>query len=165
MTAPETTISPSSPSGTIPNANPSFAFSADETATFECSLDGAAFTTCTSPKAYVALPDGPHTFAVRATDTVLNLDPSPATRAFTVDTTAPETTISPSSPSGTIPNANPSFAFSANEAATFECALDGSAFITCTSPKAYSALPDGPHTFAVRATDAVLNLDPTPEGP
>ena len=80
----------------------------------------------------------------------------PKGRNFTVDTTTPETTISPSSPSGTIPNANPSFEFSANEPATFECSLDSAAFTTCTSPKAYAALPDGPHTFAVRATDGVL---------
>ena len=108
------------------------------------------------------MPDGPHIFFVRATDAVLNVDQTPEGRDFTVDTTAPEPTISPSSPSGTIPNANPSFEFSANEPATFECSLDSAAFTTCTSPKAYAALPDGPPTFAVRATDGVLNVDPTP---
>src|SRR6185503_180005 len=68
----------------------SFSFSATAAgATFQCSLDGAAFSVCTSPQALTGLPDGAHTFAVQATDTSAIADPTPATRTWTVDTTAP----------------------------------------------------------------------------
>lgn len=47
----------------------SFVFSADETAaTFECSLDGKKFSTCTSPLKAKRLKKGKHTFSVRAVD-------------------------------------------------------------------------------------------------
>ena len=46
-----------------------FEFAADETgATFECSLDGAEFAPCTSPKEYTDLAVGAHEFQVRAKD-------------------------------------------------------------------------------------------------
>jgi len=82
-TPPQTTIS-SGPSGTTLEHAASFAFAASETGTFECSLDGAAFAACSSPVSYAGLADGAHTFAVRATDTAGNADPTPASRSWTV---------------------------------------------------------------------------------
>jgi hypothetical protein len=104
---------------------------------------------------------GSHTFDVRATDTAGNVDASPATRTWAIDTTAPDTTIA-SGPSGTVTATTASFSFSATETATFGCRLDGAAFAACTSPKDYSALAAGSHTFDVRATDTAGNLDATP---
>jgi hypothetical protein len=87
--APDTSIT-SGPSGTTNDPSPSFGFTASEGgATFECRLDGAAFGPCGSPKAYASLPDGPHTFAVRASDDLSNVDSTPAERSFTVDTKPP----------------------------------------------------------------------------
>ena len=53
-------------------------FSADEPATFACSLDGAAYAPCQSAATYTDLDPGWHTFAVRATDDAGNVDASPA---------------------------------------------------------------------------------------
>ncbi|MGH9041798.1 MAG: DUF7594 domain-containing protein [Acidimicrobiia bacterium] len=80
------------------------------------------------------------------------------------DTTPPDTTIPASSgPSGTTTSTGASFAFSANETgARFECLLDTAAFAACTSPKAYSGLALGDHTFAVRAIDVAGNVDASP---
>jgi hypothetical protein len=55
-----------------------FSFSANESASFTCSLDGAAYTSCNSPTRYSDLEPGWHTFSVRATDTAGNVEPSPA---------------------------------------------------------------------------------------
>jgi Glycosyl hydrolase family 26 len=78
------------------------------------------------------------------------------------DTTPPETVID-SGPTGDVAGNTASFAFSANEAGSgFGCSLDGAGFIACTSPRSYSGLAPGSHTFAVRATDGAGNVDPTP---
>ena len=74
------------------------------------------------------------------------------------DRTKPETTITGASKTDT----SASFSFSANEPATFECKLDAGSYASCTSPKAYSGLAAGTHTFSVRATDMGQNVDASP---
>jgi hypothetical protein len=57
----------SSPPGATTSTSATLAFSHPEPGvTFECSLDGAAFAPCTSPRAYAGLADGSHAFGVRA---------------------------------------------------------------------------------------------------
>jgi hypothetical protein len=88
-TAPDTTID-SGPSATITVTDATFDFSASETgATFECRLDGAPYSACTSPKSYTNLSNGSHTFDVRATDGAGNVDATPASSTFTVDVPPP----------------------------------------------------------------------------
>ena len=83
---PDTTIG-AGPTGATEATTASFSFTASKPgATFECSLDGAAFGACSSPKEYTGLAVGDHTFRVRATNGD-GTDQSPATRAWTV--TAP----------------------------------------------------------------------------
>jgi hypothetical protein len=169
-TPPDTSIdaAPPDPTGI---ASASLSFSGDDgsgtgVAGFDCQLDGAGFAPCTSPRVYPSLLDGSHTFEVRAHDGVGNTDATPATVEWTVDTTAPETTIDahPPDPSGV---GSASFSFSGDDGSGtgvtgFDCELDGAGFAPCASPQVYPSLPDGTHTFEVRAHDAVGNADPAP---
>jgi hypothetical protein len=83
------------------------------------------------------------------------------------DTTPPDTTIvaGPSglnSKRGVTNDRTPSFAFTSSEqASTFECQVDGSAWASCSSPYTTSKLDRGTHRFSVRARDAAGNVDPT----
>ena len=160
--APETTIftAPTDPSS---SGSASFTFDASETgSSFACQLDGGGYSACTSPKSYTGLADGSHTFEVRATDTAGNTDPTSELWTWTVDSTSPDTSIT-SAPTDPTNTANASFSFSASEAgSSFACQLDGGGYSACTSPKSYTGLADGSHTFQVRATDAAGNTDPTP---
>jgi hypothetical protein len=51
---------------------------------FQCSLDGAPFTSCGTAPGYTGLPDGPHTLRARAADAFGNVDATPAERTWTV---------------------------------------------------------------------------------
>lgn len=63
----------------------SFGFSSSESgASFECQMDNGGYSACSSPKSYSALSYGSHTFSVRARSVDGYLDPTPATRSFTV---------------------------------------------------------------------------------
>jgi hypothetical protein len=131
---------------------------------FDCSLDNAGYLPCTSGASFGPVGDGPHAFAARARDRAGNVDPSPAVYAWTVDTRTPDTQII-DGPSGASASTSATFTFYSPDAgagATFQCALDGAAFAACASPKGYSGLGEGMHTFAVRVRDAVGNFDPTP---
>lgn len=155
--APDTSLD-SGPSGPMASTSASFTFSSEAGATFACRLDLGEWAPCTSPKSYSGLSQGPHTFAVRATDAFNNTDPSPATASFIVDTVAPTSTID-SGPAGLINDASPSYGFGSEAGTTFQCRLDTGEWEACLSPKAYAALPDGEHTFAVRALDAAGNVE------
>jgi len=79
------------------------------------------------------------------------------------DTTPPETTIDSSNPAALTNSTSASFDFSSNESgSTFQCKLDGGSYASCTSPKGYSGLSEGSHTFSVKATDGADNTDATP---
>ena len=160
-TPPETKIT-FGPSGLSGSSYAAFAFTSSESgSTFACSLDGGAFRRCLSPTSYAGLSDGPHTFSVRATDVAGNTDPTPAERSWTVDTVAPETSILSGPPTPSDSN-KASLAFASEAGAKFECLLDDRPWTACSSPKAYSGLRDGTHTFKVRATDQARNTDATP---
>ncbi|MGH8576621.1 MAG: calcium-binding protein [Gammaproteobacteria bacterium] len=87
--------------------------------------------------------------------------------AVVPDTTPPDTSLT-SFPPNPDTSTGPSFGFSGTDDATppaslgFECQLDGAGFSVCTSPKPYTGLSLGLHTFEVRARDAAGNVDLTP---
>ena len=94
LNAPRTTIV-SGPQGLTQYPGARFEFgSPDSPSGFQCSLDGASFSSCSSPSAYGSLADGAHSFRVRAVGiTGRVVDPTPAARSFTVDLTPPATTL------------------------------------------------------------------------
>ena len=87
-TAPDTTID-SGPAGSANGSAAAFTFSANEPdATFDCALDAGDFVDCTSSQqSYSNLAVGAHTFQVVATDAAGNIDPTPASRNWTVMST------------------------------------------------------------------------------
>lgn len=237
------------------DATPAFGFSADEDATFECSLDGSAYESCAAETEFPATTEGAHTLTVRATDPAGNIGPESDPFSWEIDLTPPsapviaspvdgaavsdprpgfsgsatpgdsvelvlggqvvgestadgsgEWTITPGEdlPQGTqlvsaravdaAGNASPGsepvevridsvppdttfietppqytsaataqFKFDADEpGATFECKLDDDDFAACGSPADFAGLSEGLHTFSVRATDDLLNVETAP---
>lgn len=129
---------------------------------FTCSLDGAAFTSCSSSLVLSGLGGGRHTLRVLARDEAGNADGTPAERSWRVDTRPPDTRLVEHPPSVTRSTAA-TFAFSSTEGgATFQCSLDGRAFSACPSRITYIGLTPGLHVLTVRARDRARNVDPTP---
>ena len=144
------------PASHVIKGDPTFTFSTPETgATFQCSLDGGTYTACTSPKTYPNLAKGSHVFRVRATKDG-SPDPTPSEWEFT-NGPPPKVRMTAKAPKTTQGTATFSFA-SPDAGATFECSLDGSGFTPCTSPKTYTGLAAGSHTFSVHAVDAALRV-------
>lgn len=161
VTAPDTTIV-SSPPAVSTSTQADFDFNSTEPGTFECNLDGGGFASCSPPVSFTGLTEGAHTLQVQAVDTVGNVDTTPASYGWIVDTTPPDTSFT-STPSALSTSSSAAFSFDATETPrTFECQLDGGAWSSCTSPSSLSGLADGSHTYAVRATDAGGNVDPSP---
>jgi Tol biopolymer transport system component len=89
-TPPQTSIT-YGPSGEITDDTPTFVFSSSESrSTFQCRIDGGAFSRCSPPYTTSPLSGGAHTFEVSAVDRAGNIDRTPARRAFTVAEIAPE---------------------------------------------------------------------------
>ncbi|HVL91156.1 MAG TPA: hypothetical protein VM841_13065 [Actinomycetota bacterium] len=130
----------------------------------ECSLDGAPYATCVSPKAYPAIATGSRSFRVRARDLAGNVSLA-ATHDWFADSVAPETVIT-SGPSGPVTEERATFAFSATDDAPgplwFECRLGAAAFSACASPVSYTFAHEGMFVFSVRAVDGAGNRDATP---
>jgi large repetitive protein len=175
-TPPETSIGSCCQPDVSKSTTASFNFTGSDDRTpvsnlkFECRLDGTSesgWSSCTSPQDYPSLSDGSHTFEVRAIDSALNVDLTPASRQFRIDTIAPDTTIT-SGPSGTVDHPEFSFEFSSSESgSSFECRISGgswddSTWGDCTSPWNVFTTIDGTQTVEVRASDALGNADPTP---
>ncbi len=92
-TAPDTTLT-SGPSSVIASSSATFTFiSSEPGSSFQCSLDGAPPSVCSSPQVYTGLSSGAHTFSVQAIDAAGNIDPTPASSSWTVTPTAPSVTL------------------------------------------------------------------------
>ena len=135
--------------------------------TFECKLEGnngitIDWASCPdSGKLYQGLQEGTYLFEVRANDIAGNTS-VPANDSFSIDKSNPETTID-SGPPELSGSDEATFTFSSNEAnSTFHCNLDNAGWEGCSSPKTYTGLSGGPHSFSVRAEDEAGNIDGSP---
>ncbi len=141
--APNTSIN-SNPTNPTNSASASFSFTGSDSggsgvAGFECQLDGAGFSACTSPKSYSNLSAGSHTFDVRAVDMAGNRDATPASYTWAVKA---DTTINLTS------SPNPS---GLGQSVTF------TATVTTVPPSV--AVPSGVLTFTINGSTIVQALD------
>ena len=174
-TAPDTTIltKPGDPTNL---AHPSFTFSASEaTQKIECNLDGAGWTTCTSPYSLAVTPiDGSHTMQIRAVDLAGNVDGSPASWTWHEDNTAPTATLTDPAAAnaahairGTValssttgdPTTN-GYASGVDPATvTYQYSANGVTWATIANPAAWdtTAVTDGIYQMQVLVTDFAGN--------
>ena len=130
--------------------------------TFQFSLDGAAFAAAANPLSLAGLSNGSHTFSVESIDQAGNFS-TPATFAWTVDTTAPTVTIT-SMPNSLATGAPAVFTFTGNDNVTppsqlvFQYSLDGAALIATTSPLSLTGLASGSHNIKIVDIDQAGNV-------
>lgn len=144
----------------ISDATPEFSFSSSESGTtFRCSVDGGAFTTCSSPTVLATMSEGVHSFAVAGVDSFGNQG-SAITRSFTVDTVQPSVSITSPAEGAVLTTQTASMAFTVSaDAVSRTCRMDsGTIETSCASPKAYTFLAEGTHTFTLTASDAAGNV-------
>ena len=123
-----------------------------------------------SPLTLSGLTDRVHSVTVRsvAPEGWVELAPA-ATARWRTEAAPPETTITePPKPA----EAQPSIAFAADEAALFDCRLDGGEWQSCTDNPwvlpvltggfSLRGVPDGPHTVEVRAIDESGRVEAEP---
>ena len=150
------------PAALANSASANFTASSTETGSaFEASVDAGAYSVVTASFTLNNLADGAHSISVRARDAAANIDASPATYSWTIDTLPPNTHIG-AAPSVLTRATSASFTFTSEAGARFEVNV-GSGYTAATSPYILSGLADGVHSFLVRATDAAGNVDPTPD--
>jgi hypothetical protein len=133
---------------------------------YQCKLDESSWADCSSPKTYSGLSFGSHTFKLRikggteTTDYTWTITAAP-------DLTPPTLTSKPST-STTATNAR----FTWNGSSSYQCQLDLGTWENCSSPKNYSGLSVGSHSFKVRvrggdnSTDYAWTVNrPAPQKP
>lgn len=167
---------------------------------FECKFQDPTqsaqpWSACTSPFSKNDLADsraGNYTFSVRAVDSndiaidatakpsgfggsgassdITDLDETPATVSFRVDSTAPAVYIlnvpfdedNPDMPM--VYTQSPSFRLAASEAnVSLSCTIESTSYPCATGISTFPDLPPGDHTLVLNGTDPAGNADPTPE--
>jgi hypothetical protein len=163
---PDTTISGGPPEGSFTNSRSAgFSFSTTQpfgAGSYLCTLNATPIA-CANPFTLTSLPEGLQTLSVQAEDPSGNIDPSPATRSWTVDTTPPLTTLSggPLNSSRTN-NRSATFSVAVNEPATLSCSLNGLTIACAPGPLQLTNLQDGSYSLSLRATDRAGNREASP---
>jgi hypothetical protein len=88
-TPPQTSIV-QGPAGSTTSTTATFSLSSSESSSsFDCNLDGEGWEPCAATPTYTELEAGEHEFAARAVDANGNVDPTPATREWTIEAPPP----------------------------------------------------------------------------
>ena len=128
---PGTAVLDAAPSGAVASRTSELRFhSTRSDARFDCRVDNGAWQTCASPLTLSGLTDRVHSVTVRsvAPEGWVELAPA-ATARWRTEAAPPETTITePPKPA----EAQPGIAFAADEAALFDCRLDGGEWGPCS---------------------------------
>lgn len=138
----------------------SFSFTADPGSTFECSIDEATFTACSSPATFDLLAfDESHVFAVRATKNG-RTQAAPTFYRWRI-TDAPFDLYFDSRPSKLTTDTDAYFEVEADnfddDQLSYQCSLDGSALAACPNPFIFENLATGTHKVTVRASDGIAS--------
>jgi hypothetical protein len=167
---PETTITDGPSEGQEVNTtSATFEFSSEPGSTFQCALDvdaPSAYSPCTSPKTVPDvgqnLAEGSHTFYVKATGSG-GTDPTPATRSWKVDITAPAAPVISSPPEGGRVGSSFTVSGTAEPNSTVQLsegtASKGSATVSSAGTWSIllSGITEGSHTYKAKATDTAGN--------
>ena len=156
--APSVTLT-GAPKGTVKSSTASITIDTEQAATVTCSVDGGPFSACSGTVELKDLADGEHSLAVKAVDAAQNYA-LVVTDKWVVDATATAAPTLFGAPTGTTSLDSATVSFTSEPGAEFRCSVDGGDYEACTSPKALSGLSDGPHSIAVKATDAAGNESP-----
>jgi hypothetical protein len=128
----------------------------DDVVGSECTLDGAAWTPCSSPWRLEGLSEGGHHFEIRTVNRAGERDPTPVAVDWTVDTITAHV-VWEAGPSSRTRRDPVTIAFRADrDGATFECRTADAAFQPCTSPYTATGQPEGAYRLIVRAVNRGL---------
>ena len=139
-----------------PQGPQAFAWSA--TGPTSCSLDGAAFSPCSSPRTYNSLALGDHSLTVALTSDLRGIA---IQYIWTITPVGVLDVLFTGNAAGSAASSSrdATFAWLSDQVgATFQCSLDTGAFAACSAPRTYHSLAVGPHAFAVRATNTLGDL-------
>lgn len=111
---------------------------------------------------FQALAPGRHILSVAAVDAAGNIDPSPATHVWEVDTATPVTSIA-QAPYKYSPERTAHFEFiTSREGCSLRYSLNGRSYLPTSHSLGLYDLPDGQHTLRVYATDKHGQEEPSP---
>lgn len=161
VTAPIASIVNVNPNSAVNNSTDlSIEFNSSESASFECSVDNAAYVSCSSPLNLSNVAEGNHWFAVRATDVAGNVG-LPATYNWSTDLTAPVITLTNAVPSQGLTNSHNVFAeFFVSENAAVTCTFNGTPS-ACTTSFNGSVDSEGTYYLEISASDLAGNVSST----
>jgi len=176
------------PTGISNAESASITITGEEGATFECDRDGISRGPCESPWVINGLESGDwpsvtvpgqHKMMVRQIDRYGQAGPWAQVEWFT-DRTPPAMPAFAGAPPAVTNSRSATFTFAATPPSlpdgvtcatiisagfpcgdTFECRIDGGTWQDCSSPVALANLPDGNHSFELRADDGSGNLSDT----
>jgi len=160
-TAPTAVLS-GAPTGTVTSTSATVTVAGAGVASYQWRLAGGAYSGPVDPATPIELanlPDGPVTLEVIATDAAGNVQATPTTATWTVDTQAPVATIV-GAPTGTVSLDNATLTVGGTDVVAYRYALDGGAMSVETAvstPIVLSSLADGPHDVDVIGVDQAGN--------